>query len=71
VLTLRATSYDIMTSRDGRTWHRVGRVRGRTSGRRDVLSFPSVRARFVEVRIHASTHHTVPKLQEVRLTGSG
>ncbi len=68
VITLRATSYDVLVSRDGQTWSRVARVRGRRSGLRDVLTFAPTRARFVEVRLHASTHHTAPKLQEVTVT---
>ncbi len=67
VLTLRAASYDVSTSRDGRAWTTVAQVRGRMSGLRDVLHFPTTRARFIRVRILAATNQTPPKLQELRV----
>ena len=33
VVTLRASSYDVLASADGHTWTTVARMRGRTSGR--------------------------------------
>jgi trehalose/maltose hydrolase-like predicted phosphorylase len=65
VTTLRASSYDLLVSRDGRTWAVVARVRGRTSGGKDVLSFAPARARYVRVTISAATHHTPPLLEEL------
>jgi trehalose/maltose hydrolase-like predicted phosphorylase len=65
VLLFRATSYDLLTSGDGHTWKPVAHVRGRTSGRRDTLTFPTTRARYLRVRILSSTHHTPAKLQEL------
>jgi hypothetical protein len=65
VLLLRATSYDLLTSQDGHTWTRIAHVRGRTSGRRDTLTFPATQARYLKVRILSSTHHTPAKLQEL------
>jgi hypothetical protein len=65
VLTLRATSYDLLTSQDGHTWKRVATVRGRRSGRRDEISFAGTRANYVQVRIRSSSHHTPAKLQEL------
>jgi trehalose/maltose hydrolase-like predicted phosphorylase len=65
VLLLRATSYDLLTSRDGHTWAPVAHVRGRRSGRSDTLTFPATRARYLKVRILSSTHHTPAKLQEL------
>jgi trehalose/maltose hydrolase-like predicted phosphorylase len=71
VLTLRATAYVLLTSRDGHSWTRVAGVHGRSSGRRDVLSFPRTPAGFIKVRILSSTHQTPPKLQELVVTGGG
>jgi Glycosyl hydrolase family 65, C-terminal domain len=68
VQTLRATSYDVFTSGDGQTWKRVATVRGQTSGRRDVLTFPTEHAAYLKVAIHASTHTTPAKLQELVVT---
>jgi trehalose/maltose hydrolase-like predicted phosphorylase len=67
VLTLRASSYDVLTSRDGQTWTPAALVRGHRSGLRDVLHFAATRARFIRVRIRAATHQTAPKLQELRV----
>ena len=65
VKTLRASSYDLVVSRDGRHWTVVARVRDRTSGTRDVLRFAPARARYVGVRIMSATHHTPPMLDEL------
>jgi trehalose/maltose hydrolase-like predicted phosphorylase len=65
VLTLRASSYDLVTSADGRNWTVVARVTGRTSGTRDVLTFPPVHARYVGIRITAATNGTPPVLEEL------
>jgi trehalose/maltose hydrolase-like predicted phosphorylase len=65
VKTLRASSYDVLVSQDGRSWTVVGRIRHRASGVRDVLRFAPVRARYVQLRIMAATHHTPPLLQEL------
>jgi hypothetical protein len=55
VKTLRASSYDLVVSADGRTWTVVASVAGRTSGTRDVLTFKPVRARYVGIRITAAS----------------
>jgi trehalose/maltose hydrolase-like predicted phosphorylase len=68
VLTLRAAWYVVSTSRDGRAWTTVAQVRGRMSGLRDVLHFPTTRARFIRVRILAATNQTPPKLQELTVS---
>jgi hypothetical protein len=65
VQTLRASSYDLVVSADGRSWSVVASVTGRTSGTRDVLTFPPVRARYVGIRITAATNDTPPVLEEL------
>jgi hypothetical protein len=65
VLTLRASTYSLVVSRDGKHWTVVARVQGRTSGLRDVLRFAPVRARYAGVRITAATHRTPPMLEEL------
>jgi len=65
VTTLRATSYTISVSVDGTTWHVVSTVTARTRGATDVLHFPSVQARFISVRISASSDSQAPLLEEL------
>jgi trehalose/maltose hydrolase-like predicted phosphorylase len=65
VLTLRASSYDLVVSANGRDWTVVASVTGRTSGTHDALSFPPVRARYVGIRITAATNNTPPILEEL------
>ena len=40
VVTLRASTYTLAVSTDGRTWHTVATVTGRTTGTTDVLHLP-------------------------------
>jgi trehalose/maltose hydrolase-like predicted phosphorylase len=68
VLTLRAGSYSLGVSLNGRTWRTVATVGGRTTGTRDVLHFPATRARYVSVRITESTGQEPPKLDELTVT---
>ncbi|MGH3830247.1 MAG: glycosyl hydrolase family 65 protein [Pseudonocardiaceae bacterium] len=65
VQTLRASDYDLVVSQDGRNWTVVAQVRGRTEGTHDELHFRPVDARFVGLRISASTNHTPPSLDEL------
>jgi trehalose/maltose hydrolase-like predicted phosphorylase len=65
VQTLRASSYDLVVSANGRDWRVVASVVGRTSGTRDVLTFPPVRARYIGIRITAATNNTPPILEEL------
>ena len=65
VTTLRASSYDLVASQDGRHWTVVARGRNRTAGTRDVLNFTPVHARYVGLRITSATHHTPPMLDEL------
>jgi hypothetical protein len=68
VTTLRATSYVIATSLDGRRWHTVAQIDGRTSGTTDVLYFVPVRARYISVRISASTGAQSPMIAELTVS---
>jgi trehalose/maltose hydrolase-like predicted phosphorylase len=68
VKTLRASSYQLLVSRDGHSW-RVLKTVTRTSGTLDVLHFPATRARFVRVQITASSSSTPPMLEELTATG--
>ena len=63
--TLRASSYDLVASQDGKHWTVVARVRNRTAGTRDVLNFTPVHARYIGLRITSATHHTPPMLEEL------
>jgi trehalose/maltose hydrolase-like predicted phosphorylase len=65
VTTLRASSYDLVASQDGKHWTVVARVRNRTAGTRDVLNFTPVHARYIGLRITSATHHTPPMLEEL------
>jgi trehalose/maltose hydrolase-like predicted phosphorylase len=68
VVTLRASSYSLGVSLNGRTWHTVATVTGRMTGTMDVLHFPATRARYVAVRITESTDQQPPKLDELTVT---
>ncbi len=52
---LRATSYAIQVSVDGKTWRTVATVSGRTDGTVDTVTFPSTRARFIRAQLTASS----------------
>ena len=65
VTTLRASSYDLMASRDGKHWMVIAQVRNRNSGTRDVLNFTTVYARYIGLRITSATHYTPPMLEEL------
>ena len=69
VKTLRASSYKLQVSSDGSTWQTVASVSGQQTGTRDVLQFKPVSAKFVRIKITASTNGTPPLLQEVKVTG--
>ncbi len=51
VKTLRASSYTLQVSADGRTWQTVATVTGVTERTTDVLRFAAVRARYVRLRL--------------------
>jgi trehalose/maltose hydrolase-like predicted phosphorylase len=65
VTVLRATSYVLQASGNGATWRTLSTVVGRTAGLRDELSFPAVEARYVRIRITASTGARSPLLDEL------
>ncbi len=64
-VTLRATSYVVATSTDGRSWHTVAQVDGTMAGTTDLLRFAPIEARYVSVQIAASTDALPPKLAEL------
>jgi hypothetical protein len=68
ITVLRASDYTLQVSRNGRVWHQVASVSGKTSGTTDVLHFKARRARFVRIRITAATAGKEPMLQELTLT---
>jgi trehalose/maltose hydrolase-like predicted phosphorylase len=68
VVTLRASSYSLAVSLNGRTWQTVATVTGRLTGTTDVFHFPATRARYVAVRITESTDRQTPKLDELTVT---
>jgi hypothetical protein len=65
VKTLRASSYDLVASVNGKNWTVIASITGRTTGTRDVLTFPPVHARYVGVRITAATYNTPPILEQL------
>jgi len=62
---LRATSYVVSTSSDGRSWRPVARVEGRVTGITDVLTFAPVDADAIAVHITASADGVPPMLDEL------
>lgn len=68
VTTLRAASYVVAASSDGRTWKTVAQVVGRSSGATDVLHFAPILARSVSVRISAAAGAQPPILDELSVT---
>jgi hypothetical protein len=70
VKTLRASDYQLVVSVNGRDWTVAATVTGRTSGTRDALTFPPVRARYVGVRITAATYDTPPTLEVLSVHGA-
>jgi trehalose/maltose hydrolase-like predicted phosphorylase len=70
VKNLRASSYDLLVSTDGTNWTTAAQVRGATTGTRDALTFPPVRARYVRIQITAATYDIPPMLEEITVPGS-
>ena len=67
--TLRASSYKLQVSSDGSSWQTVASVSGVQTRTRDVLQFAPVSAKYVRIKITASSTSTPPLLQEVKVTG--
>ena len=66
VTILRATSYEIQVSTDGRSWRTVATVSGRTDGTVDTVTFASTRARFIRAQLTASgSGYDQPMLEEL------
>ncbi len=69
VSTLRAISYSVAVSLDGRSWQTVGSVMGRMTGSTDVLHFRPARARYVAVHLIEATDQHAAILDELSVTG--
>jgi trehalose/maltose hydrolase-like predicted phosphorylase len=69
VKTLRASSYKLQVSANGRRWQTVASVHGVTRRTTDALRFAPVPARFLRIRITKANNKTEPLLQEVTATG--
>ncbi len=69
VKTVRASSYVLYVSGDGRHWRKVASVSGRTGRVVDVLRFKAVKARFVKLVMTASSQPQPPMLDELTATG--
>ncbi|HWE08931.1 MAG TPA: discoidin domain-containing protein [Solirubrobacteraceae bacterium] len=61
VKTLRASSYTLQASTDGRHWRTVATVKGVNRRTTDVLSFPRVRARWLRIRITKGSQKPLKK----------
>ena len=68
VTVLRASSYKVLVSTDGQSWHTVATVTGNT-GTTDVLRFAPTQASFVRLEIDASSTSQPPMLDELAATG--
>jgi hypothetical protein len=69
VKTLRASSYRLQVSVNGRRWKTVVSVNGVQSRVRDVLRFHKVSARYVRILVSSETNQTPPQLDELTVTG--
>jgi len=68
VTNLRASTYSLAVSVDGQSWHTVATMTGGTTGTTDVLHFPAIRARYVEVHLTGSASTQQPMLDELTVT---
>jgi trehalose/maltose hydrolase-like predicted phosphorylase len=68
VTVLRASSYKVLVSTDGQSWHTVATVT-RNTGTTDVLRFAPTQANFVRLEIDASSTSQPPMLDELTATG--
>ena len=68
VTVLLPASYSVLVSSNGRSWRRVAVVSGHSGQVLDTLHLHGVRARFVKVRITASSSQKLPMLQELTVT---
>jgi trehalose/maltose hydrolase-like predicted phosphorylase len=69
VITLRASSYAVLLSTNGHTWHKVKSVNGHATGTTDELHFAPIRARFIRLQITSSTNGHPPMLNELTISG--
>jgi hypothetical protein len=69
VITLRPATYWLQVSADGTSWSTVATVHNTSSRTTDRLSFTPVAARFVRVKVRATSGGQPPMLEELRVTG--
>jgi glycosyl hydrolase family 65/F5/8 type C domain-containing protein len=67
VLDRRATRYDLLTSVDGRHWHRVVTVRFQ-HGTTDTIRFTPTRVRYIRIRLVTAGRRKPPMLQELTVS---
>jgi hypothetical protein len=65
VTVLRPASYSVLVSNNGRSWHRVAFVAGHTGRVLDTIHLKRVKARFVRIKVTASSAKVLPQLQEL------
>ena len=66
VTILRASTYELEVSTDGRNWRTVASVTGRTDGTVDTVRFAATRARFIRAQLAASSSSSdQPMLEEL------
>jgi hypothetical protein len=68
VTVLRPASYTVFVSSNGRSWRRVAVVSGHTGRVLDTLHLNGVKARFVRIRVTASSSTKLPMLEELTAT---
>ena len=68
VTVLRPASYAVLVSSNGRSWRRVAVVSGHTGRVLDTLHLNGVKARFVRIRVTASSSTKLPLLEELTAT---
>jgi hypothetical protein len=77
VTVLRPASYSVLVSTNGHTWRRVAVVKGHAGRVLDTLHLKGIAARFVRIKVTASTTtstttpstSTLPMLEELTVTG--
>jgi trehalose/maltose hydrolase-like predicted phosphorylase len=68
VIVLRPASYSVLVSSNGRRWRRVAVLSGRAGRVVDTLHLHGVRARFVRIRVTATSTTQLPMLDELTAT---
>jgi hypothetical protein len=69
VIVLRPASYSVLVSSNGHTWRRVAVISGHAGRVLDTLHLHGVKARFVRIRVTATSATKLPMLDELTATG--